>query len=98
MNAIVRASAVPLALVFLAGVLPCTTLSAQTSIRIDPPAPGRFDKFTRPYRQRNVPPINLSNTSRFDALIRAGNLYLSAQDVIALALENNIDIEVQRYG
>jgi len=25
-------------------------------------------------------------------------LYLSAQDVIALALENNLDIEIQRYG
>ena len=31
-------------------------------------------------------------------LIKAGNLYLSVQDAIALALENNIDIEVQRYG
>jgi outer membrane protein TolC len=31
-------------------------------------------------------------------LIRAGNLYLSAQDVVALAIENNIDVEVQRYG
>ena len=30
--------------------------------------------------------------------MRAGNIYLSAQDVVALALENNIDIEVQRYG
>jgi outer membrane protein len=33
-----------------------------------------------------------------EALVRAGNLYLSAQDVIALALENNLDIEIQRYG
>ena len=30
--------------------------------------------------------------------MRSGNLYLSAQDVIALALENNLDIAVQRYG
>jgi outer membrane protein TolC len=30
--------------------------------------------------------------------MRAGNLYLTAQDAIALALENNIDIEVARYG
>ncbi len=52
---------------------------------------------TNPYRQRYVPPINLANSSRLDALIRAGNLYLSAQDVVALALENNIDVEVQRY-
>ncbi|MGI8958638.1 MAG: TolC family protein [Bryobacteraceae bacterium] len=33
-----------------------------------------------------------------EALVRAGNLYLTAQDVIALALENNLDIEIQRYG
>jgi len=31
-------------------------------------------------------------------LIRAGNLYLSARDVVALAIENNIDVEIQRYG
>ena len=30
--------------------------------------------------------------------MRAGNLYLSAPDVVALAIENNIDVEVQRYG
>ena len=27
-----------------------------------------------------------------------GNLYLTVQDTIALALENNLDIAVQRYG
>jgi outer membrane protein len=53
---------------------------------------------TRPYQPRSVPQVNLANTSRLPALLRAGNLYLSAQDVIALAIENNIDIEVQRYG
>ncbi|MES1260941.1 MAG: TolC family protein, partial [Acidobacteriota bacterium] len=30
--------------------------------------------------------------------LKAGNLYLSAQDVVAMVLENNLDIEVQRYG
>src|SRR5580704_18906524 len=71
--------------------------NAQSSVRIDP-AKGGLGWLTRPYQQRYVPPINLANSSRFDSLIRAGNLYLSAQDVVALALENNIDIEVQRYG
>ena len=71
--------------------------NAQSSVRIDPPK-GGLGWLTRPYQQRYVPPINLVNSSRFDSLIRAGNLYLPAQDVIALALENNIDIEVQRYG
>jgi outer membrane protein TolC len=30
--------------------------------------------------------------------LRAGNIYLSLQDTIALALENNLDIAYQRYG
>ena len=51
-----------------------------------------------PIKRRDVPPINLANSSRLESLVRGGNLYLSAQDVVALALENNIDIEVQRYG
>jgi outer membrane protein TolC len=30
--------------------------------------------------------------------MRAGSLYLSLQDALALAIENNLDIELQRYG
>jgi outer membrane protein TolC len=70
---------------------------AQNAIRIDPPA-GRLGWLTHPYEPRTVPPVNLSNSSRLDSLVRAGNLYLSAQDVVALAIENNLDVEVQRYG
>jgi outer membrane protein len=91
MNAILRGSALLLAFGLTFGA------TAQTSVRIDQPE-GRFGWLTRPYRPRYIPPVNLGNSSRIDSLIRAGNLYLSAQDVIALALENNIDIEVQRYG
>ena len=40
----------------------------------------------------------LSRTrTRVHDLIRAGNLYLSLQDALALAIENNLDIELQRY-
>ncbi len=52
---------------------------------------------TRPYEPKAVPPINTSNTGRIESLLRDGKLYLSLQDAIALALENNIDIEVERY-
>src|SRR5580692_4321775 len=92
MNAIVRSF-----VSILIGGLAAGSMNAQTSVRIDPPK-GGFGWLTRPYQARQIPPINLANSSRFDALIRAGNLYVSAQDVVALALENNIDIEVQRYG
>ena len=69
--------------------------AAQNAVRIEQ-AKGGF--LTRPYRQRTVPPINLANSPRLESLVRAGRLYLSAQDVVALAIENNIDVEVQRYG
>ncbi len=71
--------------------------AAQNAIRVEPPH-GPLNWLTHSYRQRTVPPINLANSDRLEALVRGGNLYLSAQDVIALALENNLDIEIQRYG
>ncbi len=49
------------------------------------------------YRSPSVPAARLSNTSRLNTLIRDGKLYVSLQDAIALALENNLDIELQRY-
>jgi outer membrane protein len=52
----------------------------------------------RPYRQRMVSPVNLRNTNRLESLVRAGKLYLSAADVVALAIEDNLDIELQRYA
>ena len=52
----------------------------------------------RPYEAVDVPPVRLANSPRLAELIRAGTLYLTAQDAIALALENNIDLEVARYN
>ena len=57
-----------------------------------------YTPLVRKYTPFEVAPINLANSSRLESLIRAGNIYLSLQDAIALALENNLDIEVQRYG
>jgi outer membrane protein TolC len=68
------------------------TLGAQNAINVES-AKGPL----RWYRQRSVGPINLTNSTRLNSLIHGGNLYLSAQDVIALTLENNLDIEIQRY-
>ena len=48
--------------------------------------------------RREAGAIDLANSGRLDSLLRAGNLYLSMQDAIALALENNLDIAIQRYG
>src|ERR1700680_3098894 len=51
----------------------------------------------RPYEAKPVPPVNLRNSQRIFDLVRAGQLFLSLADAIALALENNLDIEVERY-
>jgi outer membrane protein TolC len=53
--------------------------------------------FIRPYQAKPVPPATLQNSERIFDLIHAGNLYLSLADAIAMALENNLDIEVERY-
>jgi outer membrane protein TolC len=41
---------------------------------------------------------NLANTSRIDSLMHEGKLYLSLNDAIALALENNLDVAIARYN
>ncbi len=68
---------------------------------VETPKPPRYvGPLLKPFHleRRVVPPANLANTPRLETLVRAGNLYLNVQDVIALTLENNVDIAVQRYG
>ena len=89
---------------FLAWMLlaPAAALWGQQSeVSIDTPPQNKYSYFfLKPFHleKRTVPPIKLTNSPRLEQLVRGGNLYLSAQDVIALALENNLDIAVQRYG
>lgn len=42
--------------------------------------------------------VSFQNSPRTHELVRAGNLYLSLQDALALAIENNLDIELQRFS
>ncbi len=51
-----------------------------------------------PYTARHLAPPSLANTARIDALMHDGKLYLSLNDAIALALENNLDIAIARYN
>src|SRR5262249_12722220 len=66
--------------------------------RLDSPGAHWYSRFTANYEPRNAPAVSVSNSSRADALVRAGKMYLSLNDAIALALENNIDVESQRYN
>ena len=45
-----------------------------------------------------VPEPQLANSPRLDQLIRDGKLYMSLQDAIDLALENNLDLAIARYN
>jgi len=51
-----------------------------------------------PYTARHLAAPNLANTARIDQLMHEGKLYLSLNDAIALALENNLDIAIARYN
>ncbi len=52
----------------------------------------------RSYKPPTVSPVRLSNSSRLASLMRAGKLYLTLADAIAIAIENNLDLEVARYN
>ncbi len=57
-----------------------------------------WQRLARPYAPRTVAPVDLSNSPRLDQVLRAGNIYLSLSDAIALTIENNLDVELQRYN
>lgn len=51
-----------------------------------------------PYSPRHVSPPNFANSARIDTLMKNGQLMLSLDDAIALALEDNLDIAIARYN
>jgi outer membrane protein len=57
-----------------------------------------FPHFLQPYRSQQVAEPNLGNSPRIDSLLRDGKVYLSIDDAVALALENNLDIDIARYN
>jgi outer membrane protein len=61
-------------------------------------APSFFPNIIAPYKEQFVEPGALANSPRLEQLIHDGKMNLSLQDAIALALENSMDIVVQRYN
>ena len=58
----------------------------------------QFPNPIAPYIPRHLPPPDLSNSPMIDDLLHDGKLYLSLDDAIALALEDNLDIAIARYN
>jgi outer membrane protein TolC len=59
--------------------------------------PRAFPNIFKPYESQFVERPVLTNSPRIDQLIHDGKLEISLQDAIELALENSLDIAVQRY-
>jgi outer membrane protein len=57
-----------------------------------------FPHFLQPYKPQEVAQPNLGNSPRIDSLLHEGKIYLSIDDAVALALENNLDIDIARYN
>src|SRR5205823_12813182 len=57
-----------------------------------------FPHVLRPYMHQELAPPNLGNSPRIDSLMREGKIFLSIDDAVALALENNLDLDIARYN
>jgi len=57
-----------------------------------------FPNIFAPYAPRSMPEPMLTNSTRLDQLIQDGKLMLSLDDAISLALENNLNIFVERFA
>src|SRR6476661_4559822 len=89
-----------LLLVFAAGIAPAQGPREAVNDRtpqIRPSDGTLFNRFVSHYKPQEVSTVNFQNSQRIFDLMRAGQLYLSLDDAIALALENNLDIELERF-
>jgi outer membrane protein len=89
-------AAKPAALLLCGALLAC---AAEVSIQSPSPTPV-VGRVLTPFHleKRVVSTAKLTNSPRMQALVRDGKLYLSVDDAIALVLENNLDIAVQRFS
>lgn len=59
--------------------------------------PRPFPDIFNPYKPEPIQPVELANSPRLRDLIRNGHLELSLSDALALAVEDNLDIAVERF-
>src|SRR5215813_2918921 len=92
------------ACVLIATLLSVTTAQAQQAIRSNSPnlpnyrlGPTWFPTVFKPYQQGLIRPPVMENSPRLHDLIRNGKLRLTVSDALALTIENNLDIGVQRF-
>jgi outer membrane protein len=59
---------------------------------------SHFPNLIAPYTAQHVAAPDFTNTPRINQLMQNGKIYLSMDDAVALALENNLDIGIARYN
>src|SRR5262245_46843336 len=59
---------------------------------------GFVNWLTNNYVPHPIGIVSFEDSTRLEKLMRAGNIYLSLRDAIALALENSLDLENARYN
>ena len=90
---------------------PVPAASAQTAPSAPQPAEAQlvhlkdyskpratFPRLLQPYMPDQLAQPSLGNSPRIDSLMHDGKIYLSIDDAVALALENNLDLEIARYN
>jgi len=75
-----------------------TPLSLQLSKHNFSRAPRALPLLYKPYLPIKLEATEFTNSLRIDQMVHDGKLALGLQDVIELALENNLDIVIQRYN
>jgi opacity protein-like surface antigen len=61
-------------------------------------APRPFPNLFAPFKPIAIESPGLTNSPKLDQMIQDGKIPLSLQDAVELALQNNLDIVVQRYN
>jgi outer membrane protein len=59
---------------------------------------SHFPNLIAPYTAQHVAAPDFTNTPRINQLMQNGKIYLSMDDAVVLALENNLDIGIARYN
>jgi outer membrane protein TolC len=72
------------------------SVAPQQPFHVDMPRSHHNPFFA--YLPSTAPELNLMNSPRLENLIRDGKLYISLNDAIALAIENNLDLAYFRYN
>src|SRR5436309_1882395 len=100
----VLAAAITLQPMFLAAQqAPMAPPAPSTITKINPIGLPDFTRSPKFYEFRNYRPIEianegLSNSPKIDSLMRDGKIYLSLSDALMMAIENNLDVAIQRLN